>query len=131
MTKQLRAFGYARASSNKAQYDGAIECQVEAIRNWCERENVELISIFEEPVAAGSDGQRKELNRMVAQARSASRPIDAIVVWSCSRLSRSPEQLLNSTLRNAGFSVLSLTEQRAGTSTWQLMCEMIATLSEN
>ena len=133
MAKQLRAFGYARVSSDEEDGNNAsIDSQVEAIRNWCERENIELVRTFEEPNVSGRKLVRKQFDRMISEATSAGHPVDMIFVYALSRFARRLITQLNTEakLELAGVKLVSLTEALPDNSTGKMMRGFIGLVNE-
>ena len=85
-----RAVIYQRVSS-KEQEDGfSPETQVERCYEWAEKHNYEVVKCFEgEHESAKTDVNRKRFNQMLKFVKDKKNRIDAVIVYSTSRFSRS------------------------------------------
>lgn len=84
-----RAVIYQRVSS-KEQEDGfSPETQLERCYEWAERHNYEVVKSFEgEHESAKTDASRKRFNTMLKFVKDKKNRIDAVIVYSTSRFSR-------------------------------------------
>jgi DNA invertase Pin-like site-specific DNA recombinase len=88
---EFTALAYARVSTDDK--DQTTESQVREIRNWCSKNNIEILEIYKEEKPAGElkDHERPEFDRMMG--RIIRERIDFIVAWSESRLSRNTDDM--------------------------------------
>lgn len=104
-----RAAIYARVStSNNGQ---SPEMQLREIREFCERCGWSVSEEYVDVGSSGSDEDRAELNRLMADAHR--RRFDSIVVWKFDRFARSVSHLLRAleTFKAVGIDFVSLSEQ--------------------
>lgn len=133
MTDKQRAYGYVRVSDDDERGNNAsIVNQATAIRAYAERENIELVEMFEELSVSGRKLQRRQFDRMIAQATSDERPVHMVLVFALSRFARRllTQVVSEHRLEEAGVRLISLTEGCADDPTGRLMRSMIAAVNE-
>ena len=108
MIKKI-AVGYARYSSAH-QREESIVRQVEAIRDYCQQSNLELIEEYIDEAQSGTSDRRDQFQRMMGDAMMQS--WDFIVVYKLDRLSRSVADAMHykKKLSQVGIRVLSVIE---------------------
>ena len=113
MQRVLKAALYARVSlEEQAKYGFSIDGQIEALRQYC---RVNLIDIYDIYIDAGASGRtrrnRPQLERMLADAKQ--KRYDVALVWRISRLSRNFTDLLTivDSFKLNGIALQSMTEQ--------------------
>ena len=105
-----RAVIYQRVSS-KEQEDGfSPETQKECCYNWAERHGYVVVKCFEgEHESAKSDTKRKRFNQMLKFVRDKKNKIDAVIVYSTSRFSRTGSFSVVEELKKRNITVFSAT----------------------
>lgn len=84
-----RAYGYIRANTMQDDLsDAALRAQEIEIRSYCEAGGIELLGLFTDVACSGTDRTRPEFDRMLAQATSGPKQVDAIIVCDQTRLTR-------------------------------------------
>lgn len=84
----MKAIGYVRVSTDKQVREGvSVENQVEMIRDFCERDNLELVDIIrDEGISGGKNRSRRGFVNLLEKIEIDE--IDAVVLYSLERLSR-------------------------------------------
>lgn len=124
---QRRAGVYVRVSTR----DQSTEGQTLALRQYCERRELEIARVYSDDGVSGRKGSRPELDALLADARA--RRIDVVVVTKLDRLARS---LLNLTTMAAEFEALGVdlivTEQSLDSTTpsGRLMFGVLGSIAE-
>ena len=84
-----RAVIYQRVSSKEQEYGYSPEMQIEVCRKWADRNGYEVVKSFEgEHESAKTDVNRKRFNTMLSFVKDKKNRIDAVIVYSTSRFSR-------------------------------------------
>lgn len=86
--KKIIAGVYLRVSTNEQT---TLNQEIE-LKKYCERENMEIYSIYKDEGVSGSKTSRPELDRMLKDMRA--KCFDVVVVWKFDRLGRSTQHLL-------------------------------------
>jgi len=84
----MKAIGYVRVSTDKQVREGvSVENQVERIKEFCDRDNLELVDIIrDEGISGGKNRTRKGFVNLLEKIETDE--IDAVVLYSLERLSR-------------------------------------------
>jgi len=84
----MKAIGYVRVSTDKQVREGvSVENQVERIREFCERDNLDLVDIIrDEGISGGKNRTRPGFVKLLETIETDE--IDAVVLYSLERLSR-------------------------------------------
>lgn len=84
-----RAVIYQRVSSKEQEFGYSPQVQVEMCRKWADSHGYEVVKSFEgEYESAKSDTSRKRFNAMLKFVQDKKNKIDAVIVYSTSRFSR-------------------------------------------
>ena len=114
MQKRMAA-AYIRVSTEE-QAELSPESQIEEIRRYAERENIELLDEYiyiDSGISGKKAGNRPEFMRMISVAKSAGCPFSVILLWKYSRFARNQEESVfyKSILRSrCSIDVISVTE---------------------
>jgi DNA invertase Pin-like site-specific DNA recombinase len=133
MSRPKRAYGYVRVSSDdEGGNNASIAAQIAAIQSRAERDNVQIIAIFEELNVSGRKLHRRQFDAMVTKATSQERPVDIIYVYALSRYARRllTQVVSDHKLEQAGVRVISLTEDFADDANGRVMRGMIGVMNE-
>ena len=130
-----KAVIYQRVSS-KGQEDGfSPETQIERCREWAHRNNFEVVKCFEgEHESAKSDKNRKRFNEMLKFVKDKRNKIDAVIVYSTSRFSRTGSFSIVEELKNIGITVFSATssyDARTATGEYMQGIELLSAKLDN
>lgn len=108
------AAAYIRVSDER-QSEFSPDSQLKLIREYCARNDIELpdeLIFYDDGISAKTAAKRPEFNRMIALAKSESKPFQMILVWKFSRFTRNQEEAIvyKSMLRKNGVDVVSVSE---------------------
>ena len=107
-----RAVIYQRVSSKEQEYGFSPETQLEICYQWAERNGYQVVKCFEgEHESAKSDTNRKRFNTMLAFVKDKKNRIDAVIVYSTNRFSRTGTASFSivEELKKKGVTVFSAT----------------------
>lgn len=124
---------YVRVSTARQSDEGvSIEGQVNQLNAWAQREGHEVIEVYSELGASGTDDRRPEFRRMMADATSPDRPFDAVAVFSLSRFFRDAYGLANCErqLRRAKVKLISITQQTSEDEAGQMVRQILSSFDE-
>lgn len=98
---------YARYSSHN-QREVSIDDQLKVCRDFCERENIDVVSVYTDAAMTGTNDKRPDFQRMIRKAPES----DYVVVYKLDRFSRDKYDapLYKKKLEDKGVKVLSATE---------------------
>ena len=105
-----RAVIYQRVSSKEQMLGFSPEVQVEICQKWADAHNYEVVKSFEgEYESAKSDANRKRFNQMLKFVKDKKNKVDAVIVYSTSRFSRTGTGSLSiiEDLKKKGITVFS------------------------
>jgi len=110
-TKIKRAVAYGRFSSNN-QREESIDAQIRAIREYCNKNNIELVEIFTDEAITGKTDNRDDFQRMVKGVIKGLYDVDAILVHKFNRFARNKydSALYKKRLKEVGVKVVSVTQ---------------------
>jgi len=102
-------FAYARVSS--AHQSTGLEAQVRALKDYCHRNGIENIKIFQDENQSGTKSSRPALDQMMKEVRNGG--ASSVIVYSFSRYARSVTHLLQALeeFKAIGVRFISITEQ--------------------
>jgi len=86
------------------------------LKEYCERNDLEVYKVYRDEGVSGSKTSRPELNKLLEDMRN--KEFDCVVVWKFDRLGRSTKHLLQliEEMKNKGIRLISI-EQNIDTST--------------
>ena len=127
MNKELKIGLYARVSKEEQN----IETQMVALRDYCQRNNYEMIEEYLDNGISGATDSRPAFNKMLEDMRTGK--INCVLVYKLDRIGRSLQHLLNlfEEFKNRGIEFISLT-QNINTSTpeGKMFLRMLMVLAE-
>jgi site-specific DNA recombinase len=128
----MRAAIYARVSSDKQDVDLSISAQLNALREYANRNGHEVVREFVDEAESGKTADRPAFREMISMARRPQKPFDCILVWKYSRFARSRQDsiVFKTLLRKNGVRVVSINEPSDDTPTGKLFEAMIESLDE-
>lgn len=125
--KNLKIGLYCRVSKNEQH----IETQRLALRDFCQRNNYEIVEEYLDNGVSGAKDSRPAFDRLLADMRAGK--INCVLVYKLDRIGRSLQHLLNlfEELKNRGIEFISLT-QNINTSTpeGKMFLRMLMVLAE-
>lgn len=125
-----KAFGYVRTATKVASEFNSIENQTKLIKDYCEKNNIELVKVYSDPAKSGIKPNRPALHRLLRKVDKTQ--ANFIVITEPDRLSRSVSEFLTikSLLRKAGVEILTVNHGLAKTDPFEtLVNEMFATVN--
>ena len=128
-TDTRRAVIYARYSSHN-QRDVSIDQQVKACRKFADRQDIEIVNIYDDRALTGTSDRRPGFQQMIKDA--AKGHWDYVIVYTLDRFSRNRyDSAVNKrTLKTYGVKVLSAMENISDDPTGVLMESMLEGLAE-
>lgn len=106
-----RAAAYARFSSNN-QRDESIDAQLRAIRDYCERENIQLVEIYTDEAQSATTDLRDDFKNMIDDIFKGKIEVDTVLVHKFNRFARNKydSAIYKKRLREIGIKVISVTQ---------------------
>lgn len=110
--RKKRGAGYGRFSSNN-QREESIDAQLRAIRDYCEKEGIELVAEYTDEAQSGKTDDRDEFQEMVNDIFKGRIEVDYILVHKFNRFARNKydSALYKKRLREIGVKVISVTQK--------------------
>ena len=125
--KQLKTGLYARVSKNEQN----IETQLVALRDFCKRENIEIVKEYLDNGISGATDNRPSFNALLGDIRVGK--INCVLVYKLDRIGRSLQHLLNlfEEFKNMGVEFISLTQNiNTNTPEGKMFLRMLMVLAE-
>lgn len=106
-----RAVAYGRFSSNN-QRDESIDAQLRAIREYCERENIQLVEIYTDEAQSATTDLRDDFKNMIDDIFAGKVDVDTVLVHKFNRFARNKydSAIYKKRLRDIGIKVVSVTQ---------------------
>ena len=132
MQKVLKIGGYARVShEEQKKYGFSINAQIEAIKQWVDKKEYELVNIYVDDGYSAGNMQRPQLQQMLKDLDK----LDAIVFTRLDRLSRNVFEAnkILGMLQKKDVSIISILEENIDTTTsnGMLMFNLQVTLAQH
>ena len=80
-----KAYAYARFSSDR-QREESIDAQLRAIREFCDREQIEIVHVFADRALSGTTDKRPQFQEMIEATKTAD--VDYVIVHKLDRFAR-------------------------------------------
>lgn len=125
------AVAYARFSSNN-QREESIDAQLRAIREYCEKENIELIAEFVDEAVSGKTDNREDFQKMINQLLKGHIQADYVLVHKFNRFARSKfdSALYKKKLKDVDTKVVSVTQKIDDTPEGELLEGFLETIDQ-
>ncbi len=125
------AVAYARYSSNN-QREESIDAQLRAIREYCEKENIELIAVFTDEAITGKTDDREDFQNMINQLLKGHLQVDYVLVHKFNRFARNKfdSALYKKKLRDIDVKVVSVTQKIDDTPEGELLEGFLETIDQ-
>lgn len=85
---QTRVVAYCRVSTDNQKDEGTIGLQVDAIKEYCELNKLELVEVFEDNGVSGGLEDREALAKMFDFIEDKTNAINGVVIYKLDRLAR-------------------------------------------
>lgn len=123
---------YARVSSGLQDVDLSISAQLRSLKEYAKAQGHSIVREYVDEAESGRSAHRPEFQRMVADVRRSTSPIDLVLVWKYSRFARNREDSIvyKTLLRKHGVQVISITEPFDDSPTGKLLEAIIESLDE-
>lgn len=125
------AVAYARFSSTN-QREESIDAQMRAIREYCIKENIELIAEFKDEAISGKTDDRADFQKMINQLLKGNLPVDVVLVHKFNRFARNKydSALYKKKLKDAGIKVVSVSQRIDETPEGELLEGFLETIDQ-
>ena len=125
------AVAYARYSSTN-QREESIDAQLRAIREYCERENIELIAEFTDEAISGKSDNREDFQNMINQLLKGHLQADFVLVHKFNRFARNKydSALYKKKLKDVDIRVVSVTQKIDDTPEGELLEGFLETIDQ-
>lgn len=125
------AVAYARFSSNN-QREESIDAQLRAIREYCERENIELVEVFTDEAISGKTDDRADFQKMMNLLLKGHLQVDFVLVHKFNRFSRNKynSALYKKKLKDVGIKVVSVSQKIDETPEGELLEGFLETIDQ-
>ena len=84
----VRVVFYIRFSSWKQDYENSTEGQLNSLQDYADAHGYTVVGIYVDEGVSGKRDDRKDLNRLMRNARIRERPFDMVLIWKVDRLGR-------------------------------------------
>ena len=127
MEKELKIGLYARVSKEEQN----IETQLVALRDFCQRNNYQIVEEYLDNGISGATDNRPAFNKLLEDMRAGK--INCVLVYKLDRIGRSLQHLLNlfEEFKNRGVEFISLTQNiNTNTPEGKMFLRMLMVLAE-
>lgn len=130
-SRRKTAVAYARYSSTN-QREESIDAQLRAIREYCERENIELIAEFTDEAISGKSDNREDFQNMISQLLKGHLQADFVLVHKFNRFARNKydSALYKKKLKDIDIKVISVSQKIDDTPEGELLEGFLETIDQ-
>lgn len=128
----MRAVIYCRVSTKEQAQNLSLPTQLKACREYCERQGLEVASVFEDAGESAKTIDRPDFQRLLSYCRQNKGKIQFVVVYNVTRFSRSHHDhaVIRALLLKLGVSLRSVTEPIGDDAVGQLMENVLASFAQ-
>lgn len=125
------AIAYARYSSH-LQREESIDAQLRAINEYCERENIKIITIFTDEAQTGKNSDRDNFQEMISGILKDRYNVDYVLVHKFNRFARNQydSAIYKKRLKEKGVKVVSVTQKIDDTPEGAMMERFLEAMDE-
>ena len=129
--RKKTAVAYARYSSTN-QREESIDAQLRAIREYCTRENIELIAEFKDEAISGKSDNREDFQNMINQLLKGHIQADFVLVHKFNRFARNKydSALYKKKLKDIDIKVVSVSQKIDDTPEGELLEGFLETIDQ-
>lgn len=130
-SRRRTAVAYARYSSAN-QREESIDAQLRAIREYCTRENIELIAEFKDEAISGKSDNREDFQNMISQLLKGHLQVDFVLVHKFNRFARNKydSALYKKKLKDIDVKVISVSQKIDDTPEGELLEGFLETIDQ-
>lgn len=127
----LKAIAYARYSSNN-QREESIDAQLRAIREYCKRNNIQLVEVFYDEAVTGKFDTRDDFQKMIRGILKGHYVVDLVLVHKFNRFARNKydSAIYKKRLKEIGVRVVSVTQNIDDTPEGAMMESFLEAMDE-
>lgn len=129
--RRKTAVAYARYSSNN-QREESIDAQLRAIRDYCDKENIELIETYTDEAMTAKNDDREDFQNMINRLLKGHIQVDYVLVHKFNRFARNKfdSALYKKKLRDVDIKVVSVTQKIDDTPEGELLEGFLETIDQ-
>lgn len=128
----MKAVIYARVSTKEQATNLSLPTQIQACRDFCDREGMKVAEVFSEEGESAKTTNRSAFQRMLARCRKSKGSVQYVVVYALNRFARDKfdHYAIRAHLHKLGISLRSVTEPIDDSSSGKLMEGILASFAQ-
>ena len=84
----MKVYAYARVSTSNQKEEGTINVQIDALKEYCKNNFIDLVKVFKDDGVSGGLEDRPALSALFDELENKKEPVDIVLVWKLDRLAR-------------------------------------------